>query len=416
MAGVRLDRYRWDKIQIGSGAPDSNTRGSIYLNSDNANLYVRRDPSVSWSLNASEGYGTLDDAYNDFGASPATTTIDNAEGQGDVTFSLSGALSFVIDASGATGAADGFSVVNGTDQFNLIRDAADQLSLDADLTTVDISASSTMTLSTTTSGNLFLSSAGELRFLDVNRTGSTWSQSYITLSDSTSDWDDYETLFGEVSIMDALSQAASVTASGWGGNLSTSNTTVQSTFDEIDRQYYLQEWTGAFGNSSIEVESGSRGSAQDIFSVSIYKHLVTSNGGTTGILTPTGEDATRLVLDTNAIYFVEGMILCAGGGGVEDPEDLYGNRFAKSWKVRYTVMNDYGYILLVGFDKEVVHTTGGVILDLLDITYEVDQLNKSLNLVANLDSGAGSNIQLTFQGGLRAQKLNNEDIPYSVPV
>lgn len=407
MAGVRLDRYRWDKIQIGSGAPVAGTRGNIYLNSDNANLYVRKDAASSWTLNASEGYGTLNDAYNDYGASPATVVVDNAEGQGDVTWDITGALSFVIDLANITGSADGFSVINGTDNFNLIRDNTNLISLDADLSTADIA----------TSSNLILNSGGDIRFTDLNRAASVWTQTYIPLSDSADDWDNFEIAFGEVSLLNALS-VVGIDSSGWGGNLKTSNTTTQVAFDEIDRQYYTQEWTGAFGNTSKQIFTNDRGSAQDVFSVSVYGYMLSSSSSEEIPLTPDGTTSTKLVLDTNGVYFVEGMILCTyRSDSFSDPEDLYGYQYVKSWKVKYTVVNDYGYIRLIGFDKEVVHVSqDDSLLDKLDIVWEADQTSKSLNLIAKRDSGGSSSKYIVFQGGLRAQKINTENLPYNPPV
>lgn len=57
--------------------------------------------------------------------------------------------------------------------------------------------------------DLTLQSANnELLFDDVNRSGSTWSQTGIKLSDATSEWNTFEAVFGgEVSLMSAISTA-----------------------------------------------------------------------------------------------------------------------------------------------------------------------------------------------------------------
>ena len=88
----------------------------------------------------------LDDAYNYFGASPALVTIDNAEGQGDLNIAPTGAYSLVTDISGATGTSDGFSVVDGSDQFDLIHKGSNLMDLDADLQNANINASVNMDL------------------------------------------------------------------------------------------------------------------------------------------------------------------------------------------------------------------------------------------------------------------------------
>jgi hypothetical protein len=61
-----------------------------------------------------------------------------------------------------------------------------------------------------TAGNLRINAAGELYLDDVNQTGSTWAQTDgIKLSETTAEWDLFETNFGEVSILNAISQAYS---------------------------------------------------------------------------------------------------------------------------------------------------------------------------------------------------------------
>lgn len=82
---------------------------------------------------------TLDDAYN---AGSAVIDVDAY----DVHWDLDGAFSHVVDLQETEGTADGFSVVNGNDQFDLIRKGADLTDLDVDLQNIDISASVNMTL------------------------------------------------------------------------------------------------------------------------------------------------------------------------------------------------------------------------------------------------------------------------------
>jgi hypothetical protein len=60
----------------------------------------------------------------------------------------------------------------------------------------------------TTAGDMEVRAFAELYFDDANQTGSTWAQTAgIKLSDTTAEWDLFETLFGEVSILNAISQA-----------------------------------------------------------------------------------------------------------------------------------------------------------------------------------------------------------------
>lgn len=59
-----------------------------------------------------------------------------------------------------------------------------------------------------TVGDLRVNAAGELYLDDSNQTGSTWAQTAgIKLSDTTAEWDLFETRFGEVSLLNAISQA-----------------------------------------------------------------------------------------------------------------------------------------------------------------------------------------------------------------
>jgi hypothetical protein len=66
----------------------------------------------------------------------------------------------------------------------------------------------------TTAGDLRVFGFAELYLDDGNQTGSTWAQtSGIKLSDTTAEWDTFETNFGEVSLLNAISQAYSAAAS-----------------------------------------------------------------------------------------------------------------------------------------------------------------------------------------------------------
>jgi hypothetical protein len=117
---------------------------------------------------------TLDEAYNASGGASAIT-VD----AGDVTWALTGAYSFVVDLTAATGTADGFHVEDGTDYFRLNHTAANSLALSSEFTSVGINTSegvtiranhasefrvtsNNLTLSTVTSGTLAVTSAAVL--------------------------------------------------------------------------------------------------------------------------------------------------------------------------------------------------------------------------------------------------------------
>jgi hypothetical protein len=58
-----------------------------------------------------------------------------------------------------------------------------------------------------TAGDLMIKGFAELLLDDANQTGSTWAQDGIKLSDTTAEWDTFETNFGEVSLLSAINQA-----------------------------------------------------------------------------------------------------------------------------------------------------------------------------------------------------------------
>jgi len=61
---------------------------------------------------------------------------------------------------------------------------------------------------TTGSDDLHLQGAGEMYLDDGNQTGSTWAQTDgIKLSDTTTEWDNFETVFGEVSLLQAITRS-----------------------------------------------------------------------------------------------------------------------------------------------------------------------------------------------------------------
>jgi hypothetical protein len=62
-----------------------------------------------------------------------------------------------------------------------------------------------------TAGDLRVNATTELFLDDGNQTGSTWAQTDgIKLSETTTEWDDFETMFGEVSLLNAIHQAATM--------------------------------------------------------------------------------------------------------------------------------------------------------------------------------------------------------------
>lgn len=82
--------------------------------------------------------------------------------------------------------------------------------LNVGVTAAQIDSAGALTIATAAAADMRLNSAGEVYFDDVNQTGSTWAQTNgIKLSDTTQEWDDYETVFGEVSLLRAIYMARS---------------------------------------------------------------------------------------------------------------------------------------------------------------------------------------------------------------
>ncbi|MDC1299923.1 hypothetical protein N8Z24_00290 [bacterium] len=79
----------------------------------------------------------------------------------------------------------------------------------AGTTRVINSTSADLTLKTTTSGDLNLNPAGETLLDDGNRSGSTFSTA-MKFSDTSTEWDNFESVFGEVSVLSGMVKAFGV--------------------------------------------------------------------------------------------------------------------------------------------------------------------------------------------------------------
>lgn len=147
-------------------------------------------------------------AYDNQGTTPVDLTTNatlDLEGAGltwSIRDDLEAALFSIVEGS-----------AGGTSQFN-IHTAVDEFDVDAIVN--DFNAGVTIrsggtrpiavgltdgTINSTT-GDLRIFGTGELYLDDGNQTGSTWAQTDgIKLSDTTTEWDDFETEFGEVSLL-----------------------------------------------------------------------------------------------------------------------------------------------------------------------------------------------------------------------
>ena len=104
-------------------------------------------------------------------------------------------------------------------------------SINVGSTTGQIDAAASLTLAATGgSSDLTLSSGLETKFVDGNKSGSTFAGD-LKLSETSTEWDNYETEFGEVSILNALVQAKQETAEARADYEVTSNIAADADFD-----------------------------------------------------------------------------------------------------------------------------------------------------------------------------------------
>lgn len=152
-------------------------------------------------------------AYNNQAATPVELTTNatldlNAAG-------ITWALRDLVDGSlfsvteGSTGGTSTVALGADVDTFDVnavVNDFSAGLKANTSGTEIDVGVTAG-SINTTGSADLTVKGAGELYLNDGNQTGSTWTQVGIKLSDTTGEWDAFETNFGEVSILNALNQA-----------------------------------------------------------------------------------------------------------------------------------------------------------------------------------------------------------------
>lgn len=154
-------------------------------------------------------------AYDNQGTTPVdqtTNAILDLEAAGiawRLRDDLQNNLFSVIEGSaGGTSEIEFGADVDNFDNDAVNNDFANALKVSTTGTEIDIGVTPGH-IETTGANDLHLQAAREIFFDDTNQTGSTWAQTDgIKLSDTTAEWDDYETYFGEVSLLNAIVQAA----------------------------------------------------------------------------------------------------------------------------------------------------------------------------------------------------------------
>lgn len=163
-------------------------------------------------------------AYDNQGTTPVDITgnaLLDLEGAGlewQVRDDAEAILFRIIE--GSAGGTSKVAVEDDTDEFDVdavVSDFLNGIKVDtgASGTTIDIGVTAANTITSggsleinSTSADLNLDSGLELNFTDSYRAGSTWSLGDgIALSSSSTEWDNFETAFGEVSLLNAIKQA-----------------------------------------------------------------------------------------------------------------------------------------------------------------------------------------------------------------
>jgi hypothetical protein len=152
-------------------------------------------------------------AYDNQGTTPVDLTTNatlDLEGAGltwAIRDDLQANLFRIIE--GSAGGTSQVSIDADVDTFNVdaaVNDFAEGIRVDSAGQRINIGETAGL-IESTGSDDLRILGAGELYLDDGNQTGSTWAQtSGIKLSETTQEWSDFETKFGEVSLLNAIMQ------------------------------------------------------------------------------------------------------------------------------------------------------------------------------------------------------------------
>lgn len=154
------------------------------------------------------------DVYDNQGTTPVNLTTNatlDLEGPGlvwSIRDDLEALLFRVLEGSAGGNSEVQFGA--DVDVFNndaIINDFASGLRANTGGQRIDVGVNAG-TIESTGANDLRLLGAGELYLDDGNQTGSTWAQTNgIKLSETTAEWDTFESRFGEVSLLDAITRA-----------------------------------------------------------------------------------------------------------------------------------------------------------------------------------------------------------------
>lgn len=171
-------------------------------------------PNVFFTDGAASVSVTLNNAIDNQGVTPATqdTNIFWDLTTGGVATewrdALGATLLKILEGSG--GGTSEIQVGGDVDVFNVdavVNDFANGVSIDSSGTKIDIGVNAG-TIETNGSDDIRIKAGGEVFLDDGNQAGSSWAQTDgIKLSDTQTEWNNFETEFGEVSLLNAIIQA-----------------------------------------------------------------------------------------------------------------------------------------------------------------------------------------------------------------
>lgn len=159
-------------------------------------------------------------AYNNQGTTPVDVTTNSTldlEGAG-LTWTIRDDLEAVLFqiVEGSSGATSQVNIGPDVDEFDVdaaVVDFLQGITVDSGGTSLDIGAASPGVITSgglltlaSTSADLTLNADGDLIFVDDNYAGGSYDTPF-NLSDASSEWDTFETNFGEVSLLNAINQA-----------------------------------------------------------------------------------------------------------------------------------------------------------------------------------------------------------------
>jgi hypothetical protein len=225
------DRVKLSFVRLNAGLDDLEACPVADIENKTINYqYVRRVKFSNADLNCMLGRGifldqaglvdvTLDRAIdNQSGPATQAQNIEVRISDGfDWAFQdPSGAADILRIAAAGGGDSVAMNVtdldVNNTNTADFSNGAAFDTSgtaINVGATAGQIDSAGALSILTAAGGILRLDAAGELRFDDGYRASSTWVQDHIPLADTAAEWTAFKASFGEVSLMNAITQAYS---------------------------------------------------------------------------------------------------------------------------------------------------------------------------------------------------------------